>query len=585
MANYTSGGLYLPDRSDNLPIDTTLKANFELIQNMFDGSRFTADSFNMNGNGSTDSTTAFQNALNNIPENGTLELKRNAEYKISAPLIRDKNIKIIGNGAKITGVHNGQAIKIEGTLKSSKTAQGYTEGQEYLTLNNTTGIEAGDLLRIRHMTDLFDSSRSYYYKGGNFLVTYVDGNKVYIHAAIPYNMANGATVEVYNPVVCDVSDLEIGHTGTLGTSPYGSFGLNIAFAKNSRVHNVKVDNYNHCIKMDQTVNCLVTSCDTGRAYWNGTSESYGLSNYAGNGLTIMNCSLVSGRHGLTVTGQETSYNTTLINCQLGCDKGYSGAGLDCHGSNFSLMAINCDIHRFNLHGNCQILGGGLHGNGGETLCRIAPAEVAERANFILRDVQFYGPITIDINAYGQQATTSRRHIGSLVLENCSGNFPKQIKFESRTRGATVNSIIRRVIVKNCIDATLLFDDYIHNVTFDSVSTTLNTNMIVQNSDGKVDTIKLVHCVIPSRYRVLNLTDFWRLYILDCQLTGIGATGRSFLLTSASGRVYVQNTDLSDLDRGIEGGALALFQTSETTAVNFMTPSNISTRRRVSYTNM
>ncbi|WP_181950306.1 hypothetical protein, partial [Streptococcus lutetiensis] len=79
----------------------------------------------------------------------------------------------------------------------------------YVTVGSTSGMAVGDQIRIYHTGDLYDTSRAYYYKGGNFLITKISGNNVYISRRIPYDMKSGAKVEVYKPITVTVDDLTI----------------------------------------------------------------------------------------------------------------------------------------------------------------------------------------------------------------------------------------------------------------------------------------------------------------------------------------------------------------------------------------
>lgn len=579
MAEYTIGGLYLPNRNDSLPIDQTLADNFIKIQELFDDIRITVEG--ANAAGGADDSVALQSALDRAPEGATLELKKNGIYNISANLIRTKNIKINGNGSKIVASHaSAIPLQLTGEFKFSTTALAYGSTDEFINLNSTTGLAVGDQLRIYHKGELFDSSRAYYYKGGNVLVTKIVGSKVYINSKFPFSMGAGATVDVYKPIVCEVNDLEIVHTGTLGTQPYGAYGLNIKFAKFSRVNNVKIDNYNHNFKIDMTVNCIMSCIESGRSYWSGSSESYGLSNYGGNNLLILNSSLMSGRHGITVTGQETSYGTTLINCHLG-QEAVDLAGLDCHGCNFSLTAINCHVYRFNLAGNCILQGCTVYSSelGNENSFQVA--ESYERANYIIRDCTLFSTV-YNLNAYGQQATSTRKYIGSIVFENTIGNGNHQITLRSRDKGASVQAMIETVIIRNGKQFTLLYDDQVDYIFFENVETSRDAKLIEQLTDSKTVSVKVSGTMIPARYRTISLINFERLVVEDCIWTVIDQAGASFLVTSAGAYVDCYRTDLSKLGRGIESSSLFCFTTTESSGVNFPTPANIGTRRRVDY---
>lgn len=590
MPSYTKDGLYLPDRSDNIAIDTSLAENFTRIQGLFDRGNTFAESYGTVGDGSTDDTSALQNAINNTPSGGTLELQKNAIYRISQRLVGTKNIKVNGNGSKIIASHQGAGLVFEGTQKASTTAKAYTEFQNYIDLDSTSSISVGDQLRIYHTGDLYDTSRSYYYKGGNFLVTKVSGSRVFLNAALPFSMTAGAKVDVYSPITVVVNDLEITHDGTLGQSPYGTYGLNIKYSKGSLVSNVKVDNFNHNFKLDQTINTTMMGVETGRAYFDGSGESYGVSNYSGNGLLIVASSLVSGRHGYTTTGQEPAYNTTLIGCEIGQEDIPETAGLDCHGNNFSLTATNCTIYNFNLAGNCVLQGCTVYPGAARDMNTFTVAEKFDRANFILRDCNLLSNY-YEIGAYGQQVTTSRIYIGSIVFENVVGNNYTQCKFDAGTRGLVdangdqkLLAHIQKLIVKNCKEFTLVMRDRVDRIYCENVNTSRDGKILQQIAREGVPapnskTVKFVSCTLPARYKTIEHDNISELVLDDCDWNLINATAASMRVSG--GNVYFKNTDFT-FAGGFETAGLSTLTTTQTTNLTLKQPSSIGTKRRVVY---
>ncbi|TWJ39641.1 hypothetical protein CHCC5027_3554 [Bacillus paralicheniformis] len=581
MPTYTKDGLYLPDRSDAIAIDTSLAENFTRIQSLFDRGNTFAETYGASGDGSTDDTSALQSAINNTPEGGTLELGKNAIYRTSQRLVGTKNIRINGNGSKIIASHQGEGLVFEGTLKASTTAKAYTAFTRYIDLDSTSSIAVGDQLRIYHTGDLYDTSRSYFYKGGNVLVTKVSGSRVFLNIALPFAMSAGAKVDVYKPITVCINDLEVTHDGTLGQSPYGTYGLNIKYSKNSVVSNVKVDNFNHNFKMDMTINNSLIGVETGRAYFSGSGESYGVSNYSSTGLLIMASSMISGRHGFTVTGQEPSYNTTLIGCEIGQEDEVSLPGLDCHGNNFSLTATNCTLYNFHLAGNCVLDGCTVYPTFANDKNSFSVADSYDRANYVIRDCNLLANY-YELDAYGQQATSTRKYIGSIVFENVVGNNYTQCTFKARDRGATVQSIIQRLVVKNCKEFTLVTNERVDRMYFENVRTTRDAKIIEQVEDAQSYMVKFESCTIPARYRCVTLIDFDKLTFDDCDWHVVNSSAASMQISG--GEVYFNNTDFTYAG-GIETAGIDILTTTQTSSLTLKQPSSITTKRRVSYTSL
>lgn len=543
-------------------------------------------SFGAVGDGVTDDTEALQAAIDATPVNGALLLEAGATYKTSKDLVGVKNIHFLGKGATIVATHHkGRGLVFEGSLKATTTTSAaYTANTTYVTVGSTSGMAVGDQIRIYHTGDLYDTSRAYYYKGGNFLITKISGNNVYISRRIPYDMKSGAKVEVYKPITVTVDDLTIKHTGTLGSSVYGEYGLNIRFSKYSEVSNVTVDNFNHNIKMDMTLNCLLYRVKTGKAYWSGSSESYGVSNYSGNGLMIMHSTLNSGRHGYTTTGQETSYDTVLNRCTIGQDDAVDLAGLDCHGNNYSLRALECTIKRFHLAGNCLLERCTVNESAKGNSSSFMVAETRPRSNFFLKDCYLYSPV-YKIDAWGQQPTTSRKYIGSIVFENVKGGDAyTQCTFKSRDTGGSVQAIIDKLIVRGCENFTLVTNEQINNMYFEEVNTKRDAKILEQVGDAKADKIEFKKCTLPARWRTFYLTNFKNLKLIDCKWNVINSSAASMWVTSSAASVDLIRTDFT-FGGGVETGGLDKFTTTQTSSIKFKQPSSIKTKRRVTYTNI
>jgi Pectate lyase superfamily protein len=160
MPNYSEIlNLYLPNRVDAIEVDVSLAENFQKIDDAFGDLDLsfgvTPEQFGALGNGASNDTTAFQNAVNEaISTKQALRLKAGATYLISSSISINGDIKIVTDGKpNATIKSNSQTfipLTATGTIVATRTLSAdVSANQNYATLNSTTGAQRGDIAIFR----------------------------------------------------------------------------------------------------------------------------------------------------------------------------------------------------------------------------------------------------------------------------------------------------------------------------------------------------------------------------------------------------------------------------------------------------
>lgn len=493
----------------------------------------------------TDDTGRIQRLFDVAGENGTVILGKGETYFISNK-ISAKSLNVLGNGAKIEASHVGNALEFKGTLKDTVTVTvDYVNGNTSITLSDVTNVSVGDILSISS-TEQYDTSRTYYKKGANVSVTKIEGNQVFLSMPIPFSMtAVSLSVEIYDPAIVLIEQLEVVHAGNL---PDGNKGILIQYSRNSYLNKVKVDNFVSNIDIAGSVNPWLNFVETKRSYYVGSTTSYGVVNSSCTNLKITNSTLASGRHGYASGGNQVVFGTYIENSSISCE--IVGVGFDAHANCYDMELVNCNLVTIGVTGNvtfkkCKISdsGYGYH--------NLGVSESFENANYKFEDCVFMGSPIIRSAVDAQIETTTRKYIGSISFINCQG-VQSLIFNIKHILGTPVTGEVNKVIIQNTDGCYIGSDDNIGTIILDNVETDADVNFISQTSNkGKINKINLTNSGIPNSYKSINLLNFGLLNIADSHLIDVGDTGGSFYFDCPTGVVNLNNTDLSAFGRGFE----------------------------------
>src|SRR5699024_2350799 len=142
-------------------------------------------------------------------------LENNATYYLSETLNISKqgSYKINGNHAviKSDAKNDTDGLHFSGVFNKELTPLStIQEGNNKITVSDLDDLEIGDLLYFSS-NDQYNSSRSYYKKGGVFTIIDIDKTKnlITFSGSFPYNIDETLTIKTYKPLTLDIHDLSI----------------------------------------------------------------------------------------------------------------------------------------------------------------------------------------------------------------------------------------------------------------------------------------------------------------------------------------------------------------------------------------
>ena len=502
------------------------------------------------GDGVTDDTTAIQNAIDTMNE-GEILIFPTGTYKITQKLSCTKNIIIYGCNSTIETSCAG-AFEFTGTLKTTKTVTAdyvETASKTALVLNNVTDIAIGDLINVKS-TELYDTSKLYYFKGGNALVTGISGNNVYMNLVFPFDMtAASISVEIYNPIEVKIYDLQLSGQSNLTDTDYG---IIIAYSKNSYIENIRTNKYKQNIQIKRSVNFKANIIETGNAKdsiadsWDG----YGISIYSCTNVAIENAVTKSGQHGVTWGGQEVNFNISVRDSILKAE--VWNIGLGAHENIYTVLISNCIVHGFLLAGNstlenCTIVSTEVDERTNSMSC----AESSRYANYIFKNVIFDSS-NVYLDDYYQELCPTRKYVGNIIFENCKYN---RLYLNVRKSSESVKiAEIDLIHFNDCDD--FLFSDYdnVKKVIFENSRSSLDasiiSNPIYGIAYGKINEIIIKNVSLAKRYNAIALKECDKIILNNLTDTGDEYGTESLDFTDITDLI-IRDTDISDwTNRGV-----------------------------------
>lgn len=310
------------------------------------------------GDGTTDDTTAIQNAINDAIADGGSVFFPVGRYKVHTISVNGScNIDL--NGSEIlTANENGFMCEPENFTTSLTT--GYTKGNEpKFTVASSSGIHVGDVVVIEDSV-LRETSREYYYRGITAVVNNISGNNIFLSNAPDTDLSANCVVTVYKKCCVNIKNGSIRNIGSMNDA---EFGIKILGASGSRIENLFVENYHKNIAIYYSCFTTVEKCVIGHSKSAGDAwDGYGISNASCSFTTIDSCSVKSGQHGISNGGWTPVYNTTINNCYIMNENINASqfGSLDAHGNVVNTVVNNCTIGQFAMYGvitlnNCRIV--------------------------------------------------------------------------------------------------------------------------------------------------------------------------------------------------------------------------------------
>lgn len=536
---------------------------------------YSVKSYGAVGDG-TNATQAFLDCIAAIPE-GKKIIFPNGTYIIDDVVITKSINFDFDNSTILTSGTSG--IKLSGTLKSTHTVTAdYVEStsKNSLILNNTTGIVVGDLINVQS-TELFDTSRLYYVKGGNAIVTKISGSTLYFNMVFPFNMtAASITVEVYSPITTKIENIGlIQGQQDISTSAHG---ITIEYGKNISISRVKSDNYQTNVLLKRCVNSHLDFIDTGHAK-NAISDAwdgYGIEIYSCTGVRITNPTANSGQHGITWGGQELSYGLYI---EGGSCKGEVwNLGIGAHENVYDVTLVNVKMSGCSLAGNIHAIGCDIipSENTAQTTISLSCAESPRYANYKFTNCRL--GMSVLVSDYYQVECPTRKYIGNIVFEDCPVvGFTSDINV--KTAGVKIAEI-NKVIINRCDDFSFECADIVENVEIKNCDGIKNKNLISQLAVSAVfqniKNITIENVTLAKRYEVISLKNVGKLIIKNLEYNATDYGNDSFVLSGITD-LYLENVNNFGAVRGIAlaaianlvivGGNIALYDSLATTFAN------------------
>jgi hypothetical protein len=341
MATTTNMGMTLPALANRIQDDIpAIAANFQAIDTEFRQRGLNVKWFGAKGDGQTDDTQAIQNALNALITNGggtlvfpTGTYKVNGSLSAMVTSLSPLELRIIGHPGTV----------IDGTASTSKTffyvggsrvgtsiplSANVTQGSSSINLATPINANPGDILLITS-TDLWNPTRTYYYKGEMVQVDSVSGTTVNLKSQL-FDSYNASTTVVYQLAMpkVHIEGLSIRRNSN-------DNGLDVQYARDLYLSEVKITGARDAaINLWYIFGGLVQNNYVTDCYYNGSGTSYGIAVNSSQHLKTMSNRIFGGRHAITHGGQEP-------NREIVCE------------SNFLDNVHSTGVACLDFHGNCE----------------------------------------------------------------------------------------------------------------------------------------------------------------------------------------------------------------------------------------
>lgn len=506
--------------------------------------------YDVDPTGANDSLQGFIQALEDLGDHETLLLQPNATYFLSESLIIEKSggLSIDGNGSTFvtnTNESGESAIVFKGKVKTNIIMS--SVNGNVVTVNTTAGIEAGDLLYFQS-NEQFNNQRAYYKKGGVFVVSAViNPTQIVMSSTFPYEISQ-SIITVYDPITVDIRNFSL--INNYEPSRY-IMGLDIQHAVDSNLQNIYSSGFDICIHIREHYQTSLSQVSTGRAYFEGASQAYGLASYISNNFMIMNSRFVSGRHGLEISGFETSFNTLILNTDVANEAGTSlgTSAFNQHQSSYGILAINSQFESVGLTGrsvlyNCTIYG--------DEQTRLAVGNNFGATDFVFENCIFPKSHVMMVSQggtssgeSGQPISPAPKKIGGLTIKNCRTDTQLRIVTSN-----TIDAHVQSIKIENT-DMVTISDLYVNTIINKVVYVDCNFpqpfSLFTQRAEGGsyIKEMYFVRCKFRVGYNSFLLRKFDLVVFDSCtQDNPTGEPVRWTFESSNKGELKLVNTDFS-----------------------------------------
>jgi len=451
---------------------------------------------------STLSDTAFIRRQIEETEEGTKLTLPKRTYIINETIEVTKNISIDFNDS-IFESYSANAFVFRGTLKSThKVTTNYiaTISKNSLVLDLTTGIEIGDLINVRS-TELYDTSREYYFKGGSAIVTNIIENTVYFNMVFPFNMASDTiTVRIYKPISITLENIGLlNGKQALGTSIEG---IRVEYGKNIIIKNVTTNNFQSNIFLERCVNTSLDFIDTkiAKAHIEADPPGYGICIFSCTTIRLTNINTNSGQHGITTTGKEPCYGLNIQDSTLKSEVWNMGFGA--HENIWDSTFINVKFFGALFCGNFEAINCEFWKSDAllDKSIQLQCAEKYSNANFNFTSCRF-NDSEIILGDSSQQPCPTRKYVGSMTFKKCSDlKLRLGVGKDENSKVAEVKSIT----IEDCDNYSFSSFDKVEDLVVSNSRASQGFNIIEQRTPTKQP--KLPILPIPEVFRrIENIT--------------------------------------------------------------------------------
>ena len=500
------------------------------------------------GDGVTDDYAAIVACIAALPEGGKVIFPAKTFY-LSSEIIVTKDIIIdFGNAKFITA--GARAFTFAGTLKDTQTVTAnYVEAtsKNAIDLNSVLNVEIGDLINIvanRGSGELFDTSRAYYYKGGNFIVTGISGNKVYFNGSMPFDItAANINVKIYKPIRVRLDNCRsLKGSGSLAVETNLS-GITIKYGVNCVINKVETENYQENIALWQCVNCFINLIQTGHAknigdIWDG----YGIAIRSCTNIFANNILGHSGQHAITAGGQEPCYNINVANAYLKAEISES-YGFDLHDNIISCQLENVVAAGYWLAGNTRLTNCKLTAaeTTGTNAVILSPSESYKNTNFIFDGCRFGGANIYTKDAF-QQTCATRKYFGQIIIKD-SRDFSLMSKINTDSAGAKI-AMIEKIEINRCKGYSFAISDLLDDLIVRDSDSVKNTNIIAQIAVSavyqRIKRVLIENCSFPKVYNsiIIMLADYVKINGFYHNTTDYGSDSQT--IANITGTLHMEN---------------------------------------------
>ena len=401
---------------------------------MITGAPANVKDFGAVGNGVTNDAAAFAAAIAAVATTGQSIYVPAGTYVIGSALTSTGHLNMFGDGDKsildFSGATiAGSCITVSGALTqiqniSSASIYGLT-----VTFASAPSLAIDDVFCI-YDTDLWLTSRSYYYKGEWCQVKGVSGSTVGVTNPL-YDSYTPATTTVYKLESKAVSFRNLRLVG--GANTFGL--LKIQFCEQAKLENVSVYNENYQgVEFDRCYNSEVTNCYMYNK-GTGTLDDYALIFSNSQKFRVIGGDYYARRHGITIGGGDyicavPNRDMRVIGATISNDINSGVYSADMHGNMEDCYYQDCTIYNGagwagmdNGYDNCSITAQ-LNGSviyAGE----IKGGMLYVRNSKLLTsgDPSANGRGVIDVGGNSSAINSSTDETLSLIVENCYVKAP------------------------------------------------------------------------------------------------------------------------------------------------------------------